>query len=228
MIKTNNMAKIEFLCEHARSDVNLCVAAYQLISKSPQEEQAVLLERFIRCYRQNSNGDTLDIPQMFDEKLKTLYMRKYQTIVDGQLERLLNLGLSKKNFYEELVNYILTDKNLLDDAARAIAIYDCCIDRRLPYAQVDLNAGMKFEDEEFYECLKALGDDSLDKVIFILNADLQQKSERASLLLQELDSFDNPKLKTVLFCAIMDAIEGNAIRKAKWLSHFSELITEED
>ena len=165
MSKTNNLEKIQFLCEHARSDANLCAAAYQLISKAPHEEQAVLLERFIRCYHQNKNENTIVIPQLFDEKLKTIYMHRYQTIVDGHLEELLNLGMSKKDFYEELVNYILTDRNLLDDAARAIAIYDCCIDRRLPYAQVDLNAGMKLENKEFAECVKMLGEESLDKVI---------------------------------------------------------------
>ena len=57
----------------------------------------------------------------------------------------------------------MMDKNLLDDGARAFAIFDCCIDKRLPYACVDLTSGLRMENEEYASCVEQLVED-IDRV----------------------------------------------------------------
>ncbi len=213
MVQQTNLEKILFLVSHAKADLNLCVAAYQIIEKTCKEDRPVLMETFIRGFRNTRTDDSLEIPEVFTEDIENAYVRRYQRIVDGHLEEFLNARLSKTDFYAELTNYIMTDRNLLDDGARAFAIYDCCIDKRLPYACVDLTTGLKMENEEYTDCIEQLTDD-IDRINYILNANLQQKTERASLLLRELEACEDFKKKTVLLATALNYYEADAYRTA--------------
>ena len=213
MAQQTNFEKINFLVSHARANLNLCEAAYQIIEKTSIEDRPTLMETFIRGFKNTRTDESIEIPEVFNEETEHAYTRRYQRIVDGHLEEFLNAGFSKEDFYAELTNYIMTDKNLLDDGARAFAIFDCCIDKRLPYACVDLTSGMRMENEEYAACIEQLVED-IDRVNYILNANLQQKTERASLLLRELDSCDDFKKKTVLMATILNRYDADAIRKA--------------
>lgn len=213
MVQQSNLGKINFLVSHAKADINLCRAAYQLLSKADREERPVLLEKFIRGYRSTKTDATLDIPAIFNDEMEHAYMRRYQRIVDGHLEELLNAGFSVEKFYIELADYIMSDKHLLDDGARAFAIFDCCIDRRFPYACVDLTSGIQMENEEYARYINIL-ENEIDRINYILSANLQQKTERASLLLEELDNCDDFKKRTVLLSTILNRYDADAFRKA--------------
>lgn len=213
MAQQTNLEKINFLVSHAKANLNLCVVAYQIIEKTSIEDRPALMETFIRGFKNTRTDESIEIPEVFNEETEHAYTRRYQRIVDGHLEEFLNAGFSKEDFYAELTNYIMTDKNLLDDGARAFAIFDCCIDKRLPYACVDLTSGLRMENEEYASCVEQLVED-IDRVNYILNANLQQKTERASLLLRELDSCDDFKKKTVLMATILNRYDVDAVRKA--------------
>lgn len=213
MAQQANLEKINFLVSHAKANLNLCVAAYQIIEKTSIENRPMLMEVFIRGFKNTRTDESIEIPEVFNEETAHAYTRRYQRIVDGHLEEFLNAGFSKDEFYTELTNYIMTDRNLLDDGARAFAIFDCCIDKRLPYACVDLTSGLQMKNEEYAECVEQLTDD-IDRVNYILNANLQQKTERASLLLRELDSCEDFRKKTVLLATVLNCYEADAFRKA--------------
>lgn len=213
MAQQTNLDKINFLVAHAKANINLCVAAYQIIERTSIEERPVLMEAFIRGYKNTKTDENLEIPEVFDDETEKAYLRRYQRIVDGHLEELLNAGLSKSEFYAELTNYIMSDKNLLDDGARAFAIFDCCIDKRLPYAYVDLSNGVKMGNEDYATYIERL-DEEIERINYILNANLQQKTERASLLLKELEDCADFKLKTVLLATILNHYEADAFRNA--------------
>ena len=215
MAQQTNLEKIKFLIAHAKQDINLCAVAYRIIEKASAEEQPILLEAFIRGYRYTRTDRSLkeEIPVVFSDEIKTAYLRRYQRIVDGHLEEFLNAGYGKEEFYTELVHYIIHDKNLLDDGARAFAIFDCCIDKRLPYADVDLTSGVKMEKDEYSMYVEQL-EDNIERVTYILNANLQQKTEQASLVLEELDKCDDVKKKTVLLATVFERYEVEAMRIA--------------
>ena len=213
MAQKTNMEKIRFLVSHAKADINLCVAAYQILQKAEEKERPALMEAFIRGYKTTQTDESFEIPSVINDETERAYMRRYQRIVDGHLEEFLNAGYSKDDFYAALTEYIMTDKNLLDDGARAIAIFDCCIDKRLPYACVDLTSGVQMSDEEFKLYLGSL-EEKIDKINYIINANLEQKTERAALLLREIDCCKDFKEKTVLLAAVLNRYEADALRKA--------------
>lgn len=213
MTQQTNLDKIKFIVAHAKANLNLCVAAYQIIEKTNIEYRPVLMEAFIKGFKNTRTDESIEIPVVFDAEKEQAYIRRYQRIVDGHLEEFLNAGYDKEEFYIELTNYIMTDKNLLDDGARAFAIFDCCIDKRLPYACVDLTSGLQMENEEFAKYIEQLGDE-IDRINYILDANLQQKTERASLLLREIDTCESYKERTVLLATILNRYESDALRKA--------------
>ena len=190
MAQQTNYEKIEFLASHAKADINLCVAAFQIIRKAEEEEQSKLLETFIYAYKYEKSDECLEIPAVFTDEMEKAYSRRYQKIIDGHLEELLNAGYHNERFYKELAKYIVYDKNLLDDGARSFAIYNCCIDMRLPYADVDIASGVRMDNEDYVKYIEQLGE-NIERVNYILNADLQQKTERASLVLKELENCDD-------------------------------------
>ena len=85
-----SLEKINFLVSHAKADVNLCVAAFQIIKRASVEDRADLLEIFIRGFRNRSTDGTLEIPEVMSSETEHTYLRRYQRIVDGHLEELLN------------------------------------------------------------------------------------------------------------------------------------------
>lgn len=194
--------KIKFLVSHAKQDINLCVAAFQLIGKANPEDRGALLECFISEYKEKRTDESFELPNVINNELLKKYVKRYQRIVDGHLEEFINAGLKKEEFYKELVTYIMEDKYLLDDGARAFAILDCCEDRRFPYEDVDLSLGMRMEDREFAECIDAVSN-KIRRIKYIMNANIHQKTETASLLIKELDSCQDDKHRVVLLTAIL-------------------------
>ena len=69
------------------------------------------------------------------------------------------------------------------------------------------------ENEEFAKYIEQLGDE-IDRINYILGANLQQKTERASLLLREIDTCESYKERTVLLATILNRYESDALRKA--------------
>lgn len=215
MVK-NELEKLDFMIAHAKADINLCAVVYKLLEGMELDDQASLFEHFVKGFREISTDGNLDIPEIITDDKKEYLMRKYQRIVDGHLEEFLNTRpiLTKKDFYKELINYIMNDRNLGEDGAREFAIFDCCIDKRLPYAEVDLESGIRMDNQEYRECVEAIDGDTMDRIKYILSANLEQKTERASLLIREIDKCSDEKTKTILLATILNRYEADAFKTA--------------
>ena len=212
MTLQTNLDKIRFLVSHAKQDINLCVAAYQIIQKASVDERSVLMEEYIRGFKKTKTDESFEIPIVFNDEMLRIYVRQYHRIVIGRLEELLNGVYSKEDFYSKLTDYIMTNDNLKNDGARAFAILACCLDARLPYACVDLSVGLKMDNEEYSRIINQL-EDKIERIHYILNAIIHQRTEQASILLKELDSIEDTKQRTVLFVTILSLTESKAIEK---------------
>lgn len=145
------LEKMEFMVSHAKADINLCAVVYRMLCGVDSEEQAELLARFIKGYQETATDGSVDVPIVISDEQERYLTRKYQRMVDGHLEELINTRpiLSKQEFYEKLTDYIMNNQSLRDNGAREFAIYDCCIDKRLPYAPIDLESGLRMENDEY-------------------------------------------------------------------------------
>ena len=135
-----------------------------------------------------------------EERVKAIFSKEesleleemYGQMINGMLAALLTKNLSVNEFYEELWGAIVDNPILKEEKVKVFALYYIWIDMRIPYFQLD--KGIKMSNEEFADITRQRLDD-IKKMRFIMTAPLEQKTERASLLLNMLDTVKEKKEK---------------------------------
>ena len=199
---TRNEEKIKELCSSASADINLCRVAYTVIDNAPEEEKATLLEAFIIGYRNTPTNHSLDLPCFMDDKKKDLMLKKYGRQVDKRMMALQNMELPEKDFYDKLWRYLSTTPFLPTFEARVIGLYNCVIDKRLPYYAINRSASLSMDQEEFEAHLTSIGEKKLGRMEYILNADFDQKTEQSSLIVAMMDSLRTFEERTVFLARV--------------------------
>lgn len=101
---------------------------------------------------------------------------------------------------------------LQDGAAGAIAIFDCVIDKRVPYHRVDVSKALAMVQERYLEIIKTIGNNELDQIESALNYDFEQKTERASVVLSLIESRDSYEERVVMMSRVLDYFECEIIK----------------
>lgn len=209
---TNANEKMNYLISHAKANINLVSVCFQLINSAPKEERPKLLETFFLGYKTIPTKGDLSIPETIgkDEELKL--MHRYGKVVDAYLEELQEQGFETHEFYSQLWDYISSSPVLPNEKARIIAMFDCAIDKRLPYYRLDRSKTLSMENDEYKAIQEAIGNETFAKMKYILNINFTQKTERASLIVQMLDSFTDYKARCVFMTRIISHFEEEMMR----------------
>lgn len=200
---TRNEEKIKELCSSASADINLCRVAYTVIDNAPEEEKAALLEAFIIGYRNTPTDHSLDLPRFMNDKQKDLMLKKYGRQVDKRMMALQDMELPEKDFYDKLWRYLSTTPFLPTIEARVIGLYNCVIDKRLPYYAINRSAALSMDQENFEALIASIGEKNLSRMEFILNTDFDQKTEQASLIVAMMDSLKTFEERTVFLARVI-------------------------
>ena len=174
--------------------LDVCYQIYKVIVSTLGKEAEAL-----RFFLENSEL----IEPSNEERVKAIFSKEesleleemYVQMINGMLAALLTKNLSVNEFYEELWGAIVDNPILKEEKVKVFALYYIWIDMRIPYFQLD--KGIKMSNEEFADITRQRLDD-IKKMRFIMTAPLEQKTERASLLLNMLDTVKEKKEKTVL------------------------------
>lgn len=199
----NAKEKLEVIISHAKADVNLCAAALSLIMDAPIEEQVNLAESFFKGFKTVPTKADFELSQIISKDEEKKLMLRYGPIVDAYLEELLEQSLPNKAFYSELWDYITTSEALPTTQARIIALFDCAIDKRIPYVHIDRAKALKMNQATFQECNNKIGDEKFQTLEYILNSKWEQKTEEASLVVKMLDDLEDFNLRTVFMTRII-------------------------
>lgn len=140
------------------------------------------------------------IEKVFSEEDKYQFTSQYGKMLDGFLEALLRENLPCIDFYKKLWEFISKDSLLVEKKQKAFALYYIWIDVRIPYYQ--LQEGIKMSNEDYQAYNRDLGE-TIKKARFILFAPTDQKTERASRLVDLLDTLDDKREKAVLMSHIL-------------------------
>lgn len=128
----------------------------------------------------------------------------YGKMIDGALEALLRRNLSCPEFYAELWDFIQNNTILSEKEQKAFILYYTWIDVRLPY--FELPPGIKMDNDVYRDMLKNLKP-MIRKARFILFTPMDQKTERASRIIQVLDEIEDENEKAVLMAQILGMID---------------------
>lgn len=179
--------------------IDVCYRVYELITSI--EGKAPELLRFFY-----ENSEMLDSSEavraesvISDEERRTLE-EDYGKLINSTLEAIIRKKLTVDEFYRTLWKTIDENPIFEDEKTKAFAVYFIWIDARVPYYQ--LEPGMKMSNDDFFEIIRKKLDD-IKKIRFILTAPMEQRTERASILLKLLNDCNDEKEKTVLMAQIL-------------------------
>ena len=167
----------------------------------------MMLEEFIKDVRRSKSDDSMKLPVVITKPEETNLMSRYGSYVDQKLEKIIAAGPEEKEFYEKLSEFFFSDEMLQDSKAGTIAIFDCVIDKRLPYHKVNTEKAIFMEQDHFIELIKRIGDDALESIESALSYDFEQKTERASVVLNLIESRDDLEERVIMLTRVFQHFE---------------------
>ena len=197
------MSIITELMDGEIKDINLCAALYVLMKKAPPHQRGAMLKEIVENYKKSSKDDVRTIPVQFNDNKRKEYALIYQDVVDQYLEDLIFLRKGEEEFYESLANYIMTDPSLHSDSSRAYALYDICINEKLPYVVINWNGETQMDADTYRSCIDILRKNGTANRIHYIIQITKSRTQEASLLLTELNSYEDPAMKMVVLSYIL-------------------------
>lgn len=173
----------DFLSTADGSTFNVCAGLYNIILGAEEIQHATLFERAINLYEDVDSAKTNKVPVSPYDGQKKVLKEKYGDIVNSFIEFFVSQKDSTENFYANIWSSIQNDTFFPTEASKVFAFYYVVIDRRVPYFELDQGYRMS---NESYRKLRKKHATLLKKVRYILNTEFEQKTEQASILLQEL------------------------------------------
>lgn len=191
MVDKTNREKLRVIISHAQTDVNLCAVAYKMMKECDSEERAEIFEEFIKSVRRDESDGSMKLPVVITKREEANLMSRYGSYVDQELEQFLKDNLEESDFYAKLADFIFNDEMLQDGKVGSIAIFDCVIDKRLPYHKLDTTGAITMDNERFSEVMKSIGNEELETIDSTMSHDFDQKTERAGVVLSLIESREN-------------------------------------
>lgn len=172
--------------------VDLCFE----ILKNTSNKEAVFEYTCINLLRKPEKG-TIDIQKYFTQEEMDSYESLYGSTINGLIKMSANKCnsdiISKDLFYSDLWQSFC--KNFTTDKELAFAFYYTVIDSAIPYQY--LGKTLTMSDERFQQLSKE-NKLYIDKIKYIKNNRMTQRTEDASLLLNCLDEIDDREVKVVV------------------------------
>jgi len=199
----------------SKPDENLVALCFQLIDRAKPNEKAQLLATFFQRFdnrswehrRQEFLGEDAasehySVPQFFTPDEKDKYVELYGRSADDYMAALEEMGLPEEEFYSRLWEYLKNPDFCENTKICAAILYNWAIDARLPY--IDTSNALRMENDEFRHYIQLIGDDKLGRLRTILNSkQFQQRTERAALALQMLESIPDYKMRCVFMAQLI-------------------------
>ena len=223
--------KLRVIVSHAQTDVNLCAVAYKMMKACDSEERSQVFEEFIKSVRRDESDGSMKLPVVITKREEANLMSRYGSYVDQKLEQLLKENLEESEFYAKLTDFIFNDEMLQDGKAGSIAIFDCVIDKRLPYHKLDTTSAITMDNDQFAEVMKSIGDEVLEAIDSAMSHDFEQKTERAGVVLALIESRERREERAAMLIRAFSHYEKQILQlherelKRKLLS---ELISDDD
>lgn len=196
--------KIEMLLStYVGDDTDLCYYIFDILNQS--ENPGSSLGYFMEKVRTRSSDETYSLEKKFSinelQQLDSIYS-KY---VDELLVAIVNKAhLSKWNvgkFYDILWEKISTDILFENEKTKSFVLFKMAQNPLMPY--VEIESPLSMSDEKFSEILEK-NKDLIIKIRHILSLDFTQKTEVASLILDEIQKNKSFEEQSVILAIVLD------------------------
>lgn len=173
----------EFLSTANGSAFNVCAQIYDIISSADSELQSKLFKEAAILYEDIESDESKDAPISPYESQEESLKEHYGQIVNSFIDFHTNQQYDTEEFYQNMWATIQNEVFFPTEAGKVFSFYYVLIDKRIPY--FELQQGYQMSNSAFRELRKKHWE-VLQKVRYILAVRTRQKTERASLLLNEI------------------------------------------
>ncbi len=212
MTDKTNRDKLRVIVSHAQVDVNLCAVAYKMMKTCDSEERVLAFEEFIKSVRRDESDESMKLPVVITKREEANLMSRYGSYVDQKLERLLKENMEERDFYTKLTDFIFNDEMLQDVKAGSIAIFDCVIDRRLPFHKLDMTSAITMDNDQFAGVMKAIGNETLEAIDSAMSHHFNQRTERAGVVLALIESRERREERAAMLIRVFSHYEKQILR----------------
>lgn len=204
---------------------DLCYEICEHIYFMPLEEQAFYVKTLCQNYGYISSDKSYEISPKATKEDISILRDNYGKYINETIAATLKKGYYNNwgtdEFYNALWKSMCSNEIITTTIERTFALYYIAIDRRVPYFRLDM--GVEMDNETFKQLLKD-NDEAIKKIRFIMFSDFNQKTEKASLLIDEILDADAAEDQIIRMVSIIEAFK----EEKKHLQKVIRQITTED
>ena len=196
---------MDIIKTYAGEDIDLCFYILQVL-KEKDNSAAGLMDFFENIGLQKSNSSFI-LPKVIGNeelaKMDSLYSKYINMFLKTLMEKAHLENWNKTKFYEYLWNSLNTDLILEDDRVRSFAMLRYAQNDLMPY--IEVGKPLSMNDEEFSKILTE-NRSVVNKIKHIVALNYSQKTEVASLILNEVMSVKTEKERAVILAITLDIV----------------------
>ncbi len=180
----SSLSKIrDFLYSADASSFSICANIYEIIINAENQARPKLFEMVATLYEDIESDETVRIAESPFESQEDALEEQYGKLVNSFIAFYISQHYNTELFYEKMWETIQSNLFFPNDAAKVFAFYYIMIDKRIPY--FELIDGYQMSNEA-YQSLRRKHSEELRKIRYINNIQFNQKTEHASLILNEI------------------------------------------
>ena len=205
---------VELLHAYFGKTINFSYEIVKQIEKTEMKNQAEVIQQICELFDDTESDASIELQDYISdkelEKLRINDGELVNQILESNLKKAYLIESCEEEFYMFLWSEMVHTFSELKD--RAFALYYIIIDRRIPYFSV--RKGLKMSEEDFRE-YRRQNKNSIAKTKFVLYNTYSQKTEEASILLDEITGRKSYEERVVLLVSILDTLrqEQRMLRK---------------
>ncbi|MCL2785341.1 MAG: hypothetical protein FWD55_07895, partial [Propionibacteriaceae bacterium] len=168
------------------SAFDLCCYLFSEIREADPEHQPVLFHFVAENFGFVPSDKSWDVPYSEYNQNKADLKSDYAQLVDTILEATIKQNREEGDFYNSLWASIIGTPSFDTEGKRAFAFYYMLIDASIPYFHIDRDSLWRMDNVEF-QSLRRKHVQDLRKTSFLLKRTFQQRTEKASALLAQIN-----------------------------------------
>ena len=214
---------MEIIKTYSGEDIDLCYYVFQSM-KTKDDPAIELMEFFENVGLQESTGSVELMKRIDDEeltKMDSLYSEYINMFLKTLVGKAHLESWEKSKFYKYLWNNLNMDLIFEDDKVRSFALLRWAQSDLLPY--IEIESPISMSNDEFSEILSA-NRNVVNRIKHIVALNYSQKTEVASLILNEIMPVESKKEQAVVFAVALDAVIRRRLKKMTTL--LEEITTE--
>ncbi len=199
----------EKLSTFSEAPIELSYQLYKIIEDAPKDIQTDIFAHVCKLFgtmetdKSGINNDKYFFVDDEDE-LKKSYGDLIDELLFTVLKKAIKAGYDENQFYLEVWTDIVCNSSFKTEKEKVFAMYYIIIDKKIPYFKI--KAGLTLDDKVFKKLIME-NFEVVQKIVFILYNEFEQKTQRASNLLDVILEQESYELQVILLSVLLDIIK---------------------